>query len=117
MLENHGQLPLLAEQCRLVSMALPTIPEFSGNDMARIAKRMKLVRAILKCETNDQLARLLLSVLLRFAPTERQQLAVLAVGSDLTATRWVRLWHVATGTRRTLWDHCDGRQDRGRRSA
>jgi hypothetical protein len=28
-----------------VSMALPTIPVFSGNDMARIGKR-KLVRAI-----------------------------------------------------------------------
>jgi hypothetical protein len=29
-----------------VSMALPTIPVFSGNDMARIGKRVKLVRAI-----------------------------------------------------------------------
>jgi hypothetical protein len=40
-------LPLLAELVA-ASLALPTILAYSGNDMARIGKRMKLVRGILE---------------------------------------------------------------------
>src|SRR5215470_7926930 len=93
---SRSQLPLLAEHAGPASTTLPTIPAYSGNDMARIGKHMKIGA---KCQTDGKVVRLFLSVLLSWghcAKPNGSDRPVLTVGFDLTARSLVRLWPIAT---------------------